>query len=66
MEIIPDAMEGIKYTWPCIVEVKDSVVQAMEIPGTEDESTAQNPLKICLILVEPNELVVFGARLDQR
>jgi hypothetical protein len=44
MEIILDAMDGIKHTWPCIVEVKDSVVKAMELPGAEYNITAQDPL----------------------
>ncbi|KAK8039140.1 hypothetical protein PG993_007551 [Apiospora rasikravindrae] len=44
METILDAMDGIKHTWPCIVEVKASVVQAMEIPGADEQRSAQNPL----------------------
>ncbi|KAK7948311.1 fungal-specific transcription factor domain-containing protein [Apiospora aurea] len=44
METILDAMDAIKHTWPCIVEVKASVVQAMGISGADDQRSAQNPL----------------------
>ncbi|KAK8077512.1 hypothetical protein PG996_003682 [Apiospora saccharicola] len=44
METILDAMDKIKHTWPCIVEVKTSVVQAMNIPGAEEHRSARDPL----------------------
>lgn len=44
METILDAMDNIKHTWPCIVEVKTSVVQAMDISGAEELSSTQDPL----------------------
>lgn len=44
METILDAMDKIKHTWPCIVEVKSRVVQAMSISGAEEHRSTQDPL----------------------
>ncbi|KAF7539671.1 hypothetical protein G7054_g2009 [Neopestalotiopsis clavispora] len=32
MAIVLDAMDAVKYTWPCIVEIKESVERAMASP----------------------------------
>ncbi|KAH8677471.1 fungal-specific transcription factor domain-containing protein [Xylariales sp. PMI_506] len=52
MEIVLDAMDKIKYTWPCIIEIRESILQALETrpldPGAQ----------------EPNVVLDFGFLAD--
>ncbi|KAK6193866.1 hypothetical protein LQW54_012030 [Pestalotiopsis sp. IQ-011] len=56
MQTILDAMDAIKYTWPCIVEIKESVAQAMEAqPAAQQEMDMRDPV------LDFGFLVNFGA-----
>lgn len=44
MDIVLDAMDQITHTWPCIVEVKASVAQAMGAPNTEQQEATTQPI----------------------
>ena len=44
MDIVLDVMDQITHTWPCIVEVKASVVQALGAPNTEQQEATTQPI----------------------
>lgn len=44
MDIVLGAMDQITHTWPCIVEVKASVVQALGAPNTEQQEATTQPI----------------------
>ncbi|ETS77506.1 hypothetical protein PFICI_11380 [Pestalotiopsis fici W106-1] len=47
MQIVLEAMDAVKYTWPCIVEIKESVERAMEAQPrsqSEMEGGARDPV----------------------
>lgn len=45
MEVVLDAMDNIQHTWPCIVDIKDSVSQAMESkPADQQERQGRDPV----------------------
>ena len=44
MDIVFDAMDQITHTWPCIVEVKASVEQALGAPNTEQQEATTQPI----------------------
>lgn len=56
MQTILDAMDAIKYTWPCIVEIKESVAQAMEA-----QPAAQQEMDVRDTVLDFGILVDFGA-----
>ncbi|CAJ2511491.1 Uu.00g071160.m01.CDS01 [Anthostomella pinea] len=44
MDTVLGAMHAIKYTWPCIVEIQESVVQAMRAQEYRTSDTVQDPV----------------------
>jgi hypothetical protein len=44
MHIVLDAMDKIKYTWPCIVEIRESIVQAMETRAADQPEQGPDPV----------------------
>ncbi|KAI0137378.1 fungal-specific transcription factor domain-containing protein [Xylariales sp. AK1849] len=44
MDIVLDAMEKIKYTWPCVVEIRESVVRAMENHAEAQQEQGPDPV----------------------
>lgn len=44
MDIVLDAMDKIKYTWPCIVEIRESIVQAMETRAADQPEQGPDPV----------------------
>jgi hypothetical protein len=41
MEVVIDAMDKIKYTWPCVVEIRESIIQAMETKPADQQPDQQ-------------------------
>lgn len=41
MEIVLDAMDKIKYTWPCVVDIRAGIVQAMETKPADQQPYQQ-------------------------
>ncbi|KAH8196641.1 hypothetical protein TruAng_009200 [Truncatella angustata] len=45
IEVVIDAMDSIKYTWPCIVEIRQSISKAMESkPADQQDSQGRDPI----------------------
>jgi hypothetical protein len=44
MDIVLEAMDKIKYTWPCIVEIRESVMKAMETRVTDQQEQGPDPV----------------------
>ncbi|KAK9424678.1 putative Fungal-specific transcription factor domain-containing protein [Seiridium unicorne] len=59
MDVVLDAMDGIKYTWPCIVEIRESVSNAMESqPADQQGQQGRDPV------LDFGFLGDFGAGID--
>ncbi|KAK6062569.1 transcription factor [Seiridium cupressi] len=59
MDVVLDAMDGIKYTWPCIVEIRESVSKAMESqPADQQGQQGRDPV------LDFGFLGDFGAGID--
>lgn len=45
MDVVLDAMDNIQHTWPCIVDIRESVTQSMESqPTDQQERQGRDPV----------------------
>ena len=44
METVLEAMQEIKYTWPCIIEIRESVLRAMQTENRTTPEAGKDPI----------------------